>query len=62
MQMMGVQAALWPGDLVAAVMQAGAAAGSLCYDGQPFFNASHPVNMDDSSLGTYSNLNSAPSR
>lgn len=55
MQMMGQQAVLWPGDLVASIMQNGAAATSLCYDGQPFFNASHPVNMDDSSLGTYSN-------
>ena len=27
----------------------------LCFDGQPFFNASHPVNSKDSSKGTYSN-------
>jgi phage major head subunit gpT-like protein len=59
MQMMGTQAALWPGDLVAAIMQAGAAAGSLCYDGQPMFSTSHPVNMDDSSLGTYSNYSAS---
>jgi phage major head subunit gpT-like protein len=56
---MGAQAALWPDDLTAAALQAGAAATSICFDGQPFFNASHPVNMDDASKGTYSNLRSA---
>ena len=58
-EQMGAQAALWPDDVVAAVLQAGAAATSLCYDGQPFFNASHPVNMDDTSKGTFSNYNAS---
>jgi len=59
MEMMGTQASLWPGDLVASVMQNGAAATSLTYDGQPMWSTSHPVNMDDASVGTYSNLNAA---
>ncbi len=51
---LGDQAKRWPDDLVATALQAGTTA--LCYDGQPFFSASHPVDSDDSSLGTFSNL------
>lgn len=50
---MGDQAALWPEDLVKTALQAGAT--NLCFDGQAYFSASHPVDMDDSTLGTYQN-------
>lgn len=34
---------------------------NLCYDGQFFFDTDHPIDLDDSSLGTYSNfLTSTP--
>lgn len=52
-------AARWPEDLVTSALIAGITA--LGYDGQPFFNNSHPVDVDDPSLGTYSNyLPSSP--
>lgn len=52
-------AARWPEDLVTAALINGTTA--LGYDGQYFFDTDHPVDIDDSSLGTYSNLNtSAP--
>lgn len=54
-QQMGTQSKLWPGDMLATIMQGGAAATALCWDGQPFFSTSHPVNYDDASAGTYSN-------
>lgn len=54
MEMMGQQAALWPEDLLKAAIQAGTTA--LAFDGQAFFSTSHPVDTDDSSKGTYSNL------
>jgi phage major head subunit gpT-like protein len=59
MEMMGQQSALWPDDLVGAVLQGGAAATALTYDGQPMFSTTHPVNMDDASKGTYQNLRAA---
>jgi phage major head subunit gpT-like protein len=55
---MGEQAARWPDDMLATALQAGAAAGSLCYDGQPFFSTSHPQNIDAPAT-TYSNLNAS---
>jgi phage major head subunit gpT-like protein len=59
MEMMGAQSAGWPGDLIATIMQGGAAAASLCYDGQPFFSTSHPVNIDGVVAGTYSNYSAS---
>ena len=32
-----------PGDAIFSALRDGSAAGSLCYDNQPFFSASHPV-------------------
>ncbi|UAW08049.1 hypothetical protein [Myxococcus phage Mx4 ts27htf-1hrm-1] len=52
-QMMGRAAAKWPDEVVASALKAGVTA--LAFDGQPFFNASHPVDMDDPGKGTYSN-------
>lgn len=53
-ELMGDAAARWPDDLV--VAQLIAATTTVCYDGQPFFNGSHPVDIDDTSQGTFSNL------
>lgn len=52
-EMMGMAAAKWPDKVLAAAIKAGTTA--LAFDGQPFFHASHPVDMDDPSKGTYSN-------
>jgi phage major head subunit gpT-like protein len=59
MEMMGTQSALWPGDLLTSIMQNGAAAASLCYDGQPFFSTAHPINIDGTVSGTYSNYSAS---
>lgn len=48
-------AARLPEAVVTAQLLSGLTASG--YDGQPFFNASHPVDIDDPSLGTYSNYN-----
>jgi phage major head subunit gpT-like protein len=48
-------AARWPEDLVTTALINGTTA--LGYDGAAFFSANHPVDIDDPSLGTYSNLN-----
>lgn len=52
--MMGEQAARHPDDLLTTLMQTGTSA--LCFDGLPYFSASHPVDSDNAALGTYSNL------
>jgi phage major head subunit gpT-like protein len=52
-EMMGMAAAKWPDKVLAAAIKAGTTA--LAFDGQPFFHASHPVDMDNPSKGTYSN-------
>lgn len=52
----GEAAALWPQQLIAAALKNGAAASVLAWDGQPFFNASHPVSVIGQVTGTYSNL------
>ena len=52
---MGEQAARWPDDMLATALQAGNAAANTCYDGQPFFSASHPQNIDVVGGTTYSN-------
>ncbi len=43
----------WPDDRITVAIQSGVTA--LCYDGQPFFNDSHPINTDRPSDGTFSN-------
>lgn len=58
----GAYAAYWPQKQIAAAVNQGSAATSLCYDGQIFFSSSHPVNPFNVSLGTYSNeFTGAPS-
>ncbi len=52
----GQQAAYWPQRLVAQAILAGAAAGSLSYDGVPFFSAVHPVNGVDAGDGVFPNI------
>jgi phage major head subunit gpT-like protein len=53
---LGEQAALWPQDLIATVLAAAETSTVLAWDGQPFFNASHPVSFVGLTSGTYSNL------
>jgi phage major head subunit gpT-like protein len=50
---LGEAAKRWPDDIVTAALIAGIT--SLCYDGQAFFSSAHPVDIDDSSQGTFSN-------
>lgn len=50
---MGAVAALHPDEIVFGLLNGGAAADALCYDGQPFFSASHPRQHDG---GTASNI------
>ena len=54
---MGEAVKKWPDDLVGAALIAGAA--TTCFDGQAFFSASHPKNLDDAGAGTFSNYSSA---
>lgn len=55
--MLGAQAKKWPDDMIVSLLQTGKT--QLAWDGQPFWNASHPVNIDKSSAGTFSNLRTA---
>jgi phage major head subunit gpT-like protein len=50
---LGEAAKRWPDDLTTTALINGITA--LCFDGQPFFSSAHPVDIDDSSQGTYSN-------
>ena len=50
----GQAIARWPDEQMTAQLIAGTTA--TCYDGQFFFDVDHPVDLDDSSAGTYSNL------
>lgn len=52
--LMGFKAARKPDSLVLDALAAGESA--LCYDGQPFFNNSHPKKIGDTGAGTQSNL------
>jgi len=54
--MLGMSAALWPDNLVITALQNGDATSSTCYDGQPFYSASHPQDPDNSASATQSNL------
>lgn len=51
--MMGEQVRRHPDDLLTILLQSGTSL--LGFDGLSFFNASHPVDTDNSALGTYSN-------
>jgi phage major head subunit gpT-like protein len=50
---MGVQARRWPDQLLKKVMQAGIS--TTGWDGQYFWDTDHPVNFDNSAMGTYQN-------
>ena len=56
-RMAGVQIAKFPDRQIADLMKNGHTAGAdyKCYDGRPFFDASHPVDTSDGSRGTFSN-------
>lgn len=49
---MGEQAAKWPDDVVGEKLLEN----PECFDGKAFFASDHPVNLDDSTMGDYSNL------
>lgn len=53
---MGAQFAYWPQKQISLALMNGAQSTSKSYDGVPFFSASHPVNPNDASKGTFSNL------
>jgi phage major head subunit gpT-like protein len=53
-ELLGDAGSRWGDDIV--TDQLIAATSTVCFDGQPFFSASHPVDMDDPTAGTYSNL------
>lgn len=56
---LGLEAKLWPDSLVVDLMQNGHTVGKVpCFDGQAFFSASHPVDVDDAGKGTFSNYSS----
>jgi phage major head subunit gpT-like protein len=51
----GEEARKHPDDLLFALMNDGHLSTATCYDGQNFFDTDHPVNVNDTSLGTQSN-------
>jgi phage major head subunit gpT-like protein len=53
-ELQGDAAARWPDDLITDALIAGTT--TLGYDGQFFFDVDHPVDLDDSSQGVYSNF------
>ena len=52
----GFQSAYWPQHEVAKAIREGGAAGSLTYDGLPFFSTGHFVNGVNNEDGTFSNI------
>lgn len=50
---LGVASRLWPDDVMTTIVENGTT--NLCWDGQPFFDTDHPVDLDDASKGTFSN-------
>jgi phage major head subunit gpT-like protein len=53
-ELQGQAIARWPDEQMTAKLIAGTT--TTCYDGQFFFDTDHPVDLDDSSQGTYANL------
>lgn len=53
---MGEYAGYWPQKQIMKAVRDGEAAGSVSYDGVPFFSGSHPLNPFASENGTYANL------
>lgn len=52
---MGYQASKWPDDVVGAKLLEN----PVCFDGKAFFATDHPVDLDDSTKGTYRNYYSS---
>lgn len=55
MELLGYQAQKLPDDLMIPVLQGGTGATATTYDGQPFFSANHPVNIDNAGSPVQSN-------
>lgn len=55
-QQISAQQAYWPQRQVTTLIKNGELAASKSYDGVPFFSNAHPLNPNDLSVGTYSNL------
>lgn len=53
-EVQGQAIARWPDEQLTAALIAGTT--TACYDDQFFFDTDHPVDIDDSTQGTYSNL------
>ena len=53
---LAAQVAMWPDDLCMTALQAGAGASAVTWDGVSFFNTAHPIDPNDSTKGTQSNL------
>jgi phage major head subunit gpT-like protein len=51
-----IQGARWPDQIMKDALQLGDTTALTCYDGLPFFSASHLKNPDDPGSGTQSNL------
>lgn len=60
-ELLGMQTKLWPELQLVNMLQNGHTTGAAyqCFDGQPFFSASHPVNTDNAGQGTYSNYSAS---
>lgn len=54
-EMLGRQAKIWPDLQCFTALINGGAATSLCYDGLPFFSASHPIDPSGATAGVQSN-------
>lgn len=54
LQSMGAESKTHPDELVFALLAAGF--NTLCYDGQFFFDTDHPVELQDGSIGSWSNF------
>ncbi len=50
---LGQQTKLWPDDMLTTAITSGTTA--TCFDGQPFFHNSHPVDMDNTGGATFQN-------
>jgi len=53
---MGAQHAYWPQRKITQLLKLAETSAVTAYDGENFFSTSHPVNPNNTALGTYSNL------
>src|SRR4029077_784544 len=53
--MLGISAKQWPDTTMTTLIESGTNATALCFDGQPFFSASHPRDPSLPGSTTYSN-------